>query len=78
MKPPKQDKSQPMNPRSSMHKDSPDGGERSAGSLNSEIQIKIGQKLRAMYDDVVREGVPDRFVDLLRKLEKPPGEGQSE
>jgi hypothetical protein len=22
-----------------------------------------------MYDDVVRQGVPDRFVDLIRKLD---------
>lgn len=61
-----------------MHKDSPGTGEKTAGSLDPEIQIKIGQKLRAMYDDVVREGIPDRFVDLLQKLEKPSGEGQSE
>jgi hypothetical protein len=24
-----------------------------------------------MYDDVVRQGVPDRFVDLVRKLDGP-------
>jgi hypothetical protein len=24
-----------------------------------------------MYDDVVRQGVPDRFVDLIRKLDGP-------
>jgi hypothetical protein len=24
-----------------------------------------------MYDDVVRQGVPDRFAELIRKLDKP-------
>ena len=45
--------------------------------LGREIQSKIGQQLRAMYDDVVQEGVPDRFADLLRQIDKPSGEGQS-
>ena len=39
------------------------------GGLNAEIQSRIGHQLRAMYDDVVRQGVPDRFVDLIRKLD---------
>ena len=40
-------------------------------TLGSDIQAKIGQHLRAMYDDVVRQGVPDRFMDLLSQLDKP-------
>ena len=40
-----------------------------AGGLNAEIQSRIGHQLRAMYDDVVRQGVPDRFADLIRKLD---------
>ena len=39
--------------------------------LNAEIQSRIGHQLRAMYDDVVRQGVPDRFADLIRKLDAP-------
>ena len=39
--------------------------------LNREIQAKIGQQLRAMFDEVVQEGVPDRFADLLRQLDIP-------
>jgi Anti-sigma factor NepR len=39
-------------------------------SLGKEIQSKIGQQLRSMYDDVVRQGVPDRFVNLLGRLDK--------
>lgn len=40
--------------------------------LNADIRSKIGERLRAMYDDVVKEGVPDRFADLIRKIESPP------
>jgi hypothetical protein len=43
------------------------------GGLNAEIQSRIGHQLRAMYDDVVRQGVPDRFADLIRKLDAPEG-----
>ena len=43
------------------------------GGLNAEIQSRIGHQLRAMYDDVVRQGVPDRFADLIRKLDAPGG-----
>ncbi len=49
------------------------GGASKPGGLNSEIQSRIGHQLRAMYDDVVRQGVPDRFADLIRKLDTPDG-----
>jgi hypothetical protein len=44
-------------------------------SLGRDIQTKIGQQLRAMYDDVVHQGVPARFVDLLDRLEKRDDKG---
>jgi hypothetical protein len=50
----------------------------SSGSLDKETQSKIGQQLRAMYDDVVRQGVPDRFSELLKRLEKDEGAGRSD
>ena len=43
--------------------------------LGPEIQSRIGQQLRAMYDDVVKQGVPDRFADLLRKLDEADDKG---
>jgi Anti-sigma factor NepR len=46
------------------------------GGLNAEIQSRIGHQLRAMYDDVVRQGVPERFADLIRKLDVPPASPQ--
>jgi len=39
------------------------------GRLGRDVQGKIGQQLRAMYDDVVSAGVPDRFTEMLRQLD---------
>ena len=39
--------------------------------LTREIQARIGHQLRAIYDDVVRQGVPDRFAELIRKMDEP-------
>ena len=36
--------------------------------LGREVQARIGQQLRAMYDDVVKEGVPEHIADLVRRL----------
>lgn len=38
--------------------------------LSKDLQQKIGHQLRAMYDDVVRQGVPDRFAEMLSQLEQ--------
>ena len=51
---------------------------REKAQLDRSIQNEIGRNLRAMYNDVVEQGVPDRFAELLAKLEpgadntKPP------
>jgi hypothetical protein len=49
----------------------------SKARLDRSIQNEIGRNLRAMYNDVVEQGVPDRFAELLAKLDpaaasKPP------
>lgn len=42
-------------------------------SLDGDVQTHIGGRLRAMYDSVLREPVPDRFLDLLRQLDSKIG-----
>lgn len=37
--------------------------------LGRDVQARLGQQLRAMYDDVVNQGVPDRFNELINRLE---------
>ena len=40
-----------------------------------DVQAYIGRQLRAVYDDVAKQPVPDRFLDLMKKLEGiKPGE----
>jgi hypothetical protein len=41
----------------------------SKAGLGKDVQARIGQQLRAMYDDVVAEGVPDKFAELLKQLD---------
>ena len=40
------------------------------GRLGRDVQSKIGQQLRSMYDNVVSEGVPDRFTEMLQQLDQ--------
>lgn len=37
--------------------------------LSREVQARLGQQLRAMYDDVVNQGVPDRFTELINRID---------
>ena len=37
--------------------------------LGRDVQARLGQQLRAMYDDVVNQGVQDRFNELINRLE---------
>jgi hypothetical protein len=37
--------------------------------LGREVQARLGQQLRAMYDDVLNQGVPDRFSDLIKRID---------
>jgi hypothetical protein len=45
---------------------------KAAASLGPDIQAKIGKQLRAYYAGLI-EPTPDRFVELLRQLDKPGG-----
>ena len=56
----------------------PSSSPESPGRLGRDVQAKIGSQLRALYDEVVKEGVPDRFVELLQRLnEKDEGGSRS-
>jgi hypothetical protein len=50
---------------------------KTSASLGPDIQSKIGKQLRAYYAGLI-EPTPDRFVELLRQLDKPGGKGPSE
>ncbi len=44
--------------------------------LSREVQARLGQQLRSMYDDVVSQGVPDRFTDLLNRINGDGNKGE--
>ena len=50
---------------------------KTSASLGPEIQAKIGNQLRAYYAGLI-EPAPDRFVELLRELDKPRDQGPTE
>jgi hypothetical protein len=35
----------------------------------ADVQAYIGRQLRAVFDDVAKQPVPQRFLDLMRQLE---------
>lgn len=38
--------------------------------MSPDLQAHIGRHLRALFDEVAQEPVPDRFLQLLKDLEK--------
>jgi hypothetical protein len=39
-------------------------------ALDPDLQAHIGRQLRLVYDEVANEPVPDRFLKLLKELER--------
>jgi hypothetical protein len=37
-----------------------------------EISDQIGRQLRSVYNDVLAQPIPDRFLELLKDLDVPP------
>ena len=58
---------EPDRPEATMHTDAP--VRKAGGRLSREDQRRLGDILQRAYDDVVRQGVPDRFKDLLNELD---------
>lgn len=40
--------------------------------LDRQVQGRIGEHLRALYDGMMQQPVPDRFRDLIARLEDDP------
>jgi hypothetical protein len=56
-----------------IRKEAPDGQNSDAAGvvrLGADINQKIGQQLRLMYREVLEEGIPDRFVEILKRLDE--------
>jgi hypothetical protein len=53
----------PLKSEASMHTDAE--VKKTGGRLSREDQRRLGDILQRVYDEVLRQGVPDRFKDLL-------------
>ncbi|WP_406854150.1 MULTISPECIES: NepR family anti-sigma factor [unclassified Alsobacter] len=47
-----------------------------APGMVPQIQDHIGRQLRAVYDDVLNQPVPDRFRELMDKLDEKLGDAE--
>jgi hypothetical protein len=43
--------------------------------LGRDVMAAIGRELRVMHADIVAEGVPEQFAEILRRLDESGGEG---
>jgi hypothetical protein len=39
--------------------------------LGPDIKAKIGMQLRQIYGEIVDQGVPERFVEIIKRLDDP-------
>jgi hypothetical protein len=59
---------EPVRPEATMDTDAQ--VRKQGGRLSREDQRRLGDMLQRVYDDVVSQGVPDRFKELLTELEE--------
>ncbi|WP_406854175.1 MULTISPECIES: NepR family anti-sigma factor [unclassified Alsobacter] len=43
------------------------------GALDPDVNAQIGRQLRSIYESVVNQPVPDRFLELLNQLDVKTG-----
>ena len=53
-------------------------GERDGPRLNPRAQASIGAGLRAMYEELRDQPLPDRLLDLIAKLDQKVADGTHE
>ena len=48
-------------------------GHANAANATADMQALLGQQLRAVYDDIAKQPVPDRFIELMEQLDRKAG-----
>ena len=66
---------QPPRSEATMHTDAQ--VRKAGGRLSREDQRRLGDILQRVYDEVLRQGVPDRFKNLLDQFEKDAGAAET-
>lgn len=59
----------PKGPMGNSMQGSASASHKRKSSLNRDTLVKIGLQLQGPYNDVVNQGVPDRFVTLIQRLQ---------
>jgi len=49
-----------------------------APALGSYVMRAIGRELGLMYAEIIAEGVPGRFSEILRRLDEPSNEPETQ
>jgi len=65
----------PLRSEATMHTDAQ--VRKGGGRLSREDQRRIGDILQRVYDEVLRQGVPDRFKDLLDQFDRTEEDGEA-
>jgi hypothetical protein len=65
------------NPAAAPKQGGPDTRQVGGPGLDRVIQAQIGDKLRAMYGELVEQPVPDKFAAILDKLSAGKGDQKS-
>jgi Anti-sigma factor NepR len=55
-----------------------DNNQNKPPTLGPYVMRTIGRELRAMYAEIIAEGVPERFAEILRKLDEPSNEPETQ
>jgi hypothetical protein len=45
--------------------------------LGPDVMQVIGRELPTIYADIVAQGVPEHFMEILRRLNEPSSEGET-
>ena len=53
----------------------PSRSPRSKAEAPNDVGEQIGEQLRGLYDDILNQPIPDRFLELLNQLESDPISG---
>lgn len=52
-----------------------EGQEQPKVASTADMQAFLGRQLRAVYDDIAKQPVPDRFVELMKQLDSKERQG---
>ena len=65
----------PMGQSDDVQDPAEEGASSPKAAVSADMQAFLGRQLRAVYDDIAKQPVPDRFIELMRQLDGKAAEG---